>query len=54
MIDVPTLLGLAEHPAQLGTGDPIPAAVARDVIAHAGRVWVRRLVTDPVTGHLLD
>ncbi len=51
VIDLPTLLGLAEHPAELSGYGPIPPALARELAAD-GR-W-RRLVTDPVTGHLLD
>ena len=50
-IDLPTLLGLAEHPAELAGYGPIPAPVARRLAADA--TW-RRFVTDPVTGHLLD
>jgi hypothetical protein len=33
-------------------GQPIPAKLGRDLAGYA-RVW-RRMVTDPVTGHLLD
>jgi hypothetical protein len=51
VIDLPTLLGLADNPAELPGYGPLPAAVARDLAADA--TW-RRLVTDPVTGHLLD
>ena len=54
VIDLPTLLDLADHPAELPGHGPIPAQMARELIASAGSVWVRRLVTDPVTGHLLD
>ena len=50
-IDLPTLLHLAEHPAELAGYGPIPAPVARTL---AGDATWRRLVTDPVTGHLLD
>lgn len=50
-IDLPTLLGLAEHPGQLSGYGPIPAPFARAIAAEG--TW-RRLVTDPVTGYLLD
>ena len=51
VIDLPTLLGLAEHPGQLAGYGPIPASIAR-MLAASG-VW-QRLVVEPVTGHLLD
>ncbi|MGH8889195.1 MAG: DUF222 domain-containing protein [Acidothermaceae bacterium] len=51
MIDVPTLLHLAENPAELIGYGPIPPQMARDL---AGRAAWRRLVIDPVDGHLLD
>ena len=51
VVDLPTLLGLADNPAELVGHGPIPAEVARHLAEDA--TW-RRLVTDPVTGHLLD
>ena len=51
LIDLPTLLGLADHPAELAGYGPIPADVAR---ALAVDVPWRRWVSDPVTGYLLD
>ena len=51
LIDLPTLLGLADHPAELAGYGPIPADVARTLAADVP--W-RRWVTDPVTGYLLD
>jgi hypothetical protein len=51
VIDLPTLLGLDQTPAQLPGYGPLPAPVARALATHAP--W-RRWVTDPVTGHLLD
>lgn len=50
-IDLPTLLGLADNPAQLAGYGALPASVARTLAADG--TW-RRLVTDPVDGHLLD
>jgi hypothetical protein len=51
VIDAATLLRLADHPAELAGYGPLPAELARQLAADAH--W-RRLVTDPVTGHLLD
>ncbi len=49
--DLPSLLGLADNPAELVGYGPIPAALVRDRATEAD--W-RRLVVEPVTGHLLD
>ena len=51
VIDLETLLGLREHPATIN-GRSVPAPIARELAAHSGTL--RRLVTDPVIGHLLD
>ena len=51
VVDLPTLLGLAEHPGELAGYGPIPASIAR-LLASDG-VW-HRMVLEPVTGHLLD
>jgi hypothetical protein len=51
VIDAASLFGLADNPAHLDGYGPIPAEVARML---AGDARWRRLVTDPVTGHLLD
>ena len=51
MIDLATLRGEAENPCLLD-GSPIPAPIGR-TLAHEIRHW-RRMVTDPVDGHLLD
>jgi hypothetical protein len=51
LIDLPSLLGLADNPAELLGYGPIPAALVRD---RAGEADWRRLVVDPVTGYLLD
>jgi hypothetical protein len=50
-VDLPTLLHLADNPAHLVGCGPLPASVARGLAGDAA--W-RRLVTEPVTGHLLD
>ncbi len=51
VIDLATLLGLADNPGLLG-GEPVPAQIARELGATTGSL--RRIVTDPLTGHLLD
>ncbi len=48
-----TLLRLDEQPGELAGHGPIPAAVARRIAADPTGTW-RRLVTDPVSGKLLD
>jgi len=48
-----TLLGVDDEPAELAGHGPITAATARDLAFTLGSTW-RRLVTDPVTGYLLD
>lgn len=50
-VDLPTLLGLAENPAELEGHGPIPASIARKLAADGK--W-RKFVTDPLTGNLLD
>ena len=50
-IDLPTLLGLQEHPGELAGYGPIPAPIARSLASDGA--W-RRLVHEPVKGHLLD
>ena len=51
-MDLPTFLGLTDHPGEiLGTGQLIPADALRDLIPQAA---LRRIITDPMTGHLLD
>ncbi|HVQ87712.1 MAG TPA: DUF222 domain-containing protein [Actinomycetes bacterium] len=52
VIDLPTLIGLADNPAELRGFGKIPAGLARDWLQQPN-TW-RRLVTDPVDGHLLD
>ena len=48
-----TLLGADEQPGELAGHGPIPASLARRLAADQTGPW-RRLVTDPVTGQLLD
>ncbi len=48
-----TLLGCDEQPGELTGYGPIPAAVARRIAADPTGTW-RRLVTDPLSGRLLD
>lgn len=50
-VDLPTLLGMADNPGELAGYGPIPASVARTLAADGE--W-HRLVTDPVSGALLD
>jgi Domain of unknown function (DUF222) len=52
-IDLDTLLGLNDNPAHLTGHGPIDAAYAR-ALAHGPDSTWRRLITDPVTGQLLD
>lgn len=51
VIDLATLRGEADHPCLLD-GMPVPADLAREVAGYAKAF--RRMVTAPVTGHLLD
>jgi hypothetical protein len=51
VIDLPTLRGEADHVALLD-GTPVPGVVGRELARQA--THFRRMVTDPVTGHLLD
>jgi hypothetical protein len=51
VIDLPTLLGLADNPARLDGYGTIPPALARRIAADAA--W-RRMITDPITRRLLD
>ena len=51
VIPYSTLIGADDQPAELVGHGPIPASLAREVAAEG--VW-RRLVTDPLSGTLLD
>jgi hypothetical protein len=50
-VGLTTLLGLDQFPGELAGYGPIPAEMARELAAEG--TW-RRLLTDPVTGALLD
>ncbi len=50
-VDLPTLLGLADNPAELAGHGPIPPHLARELAGDAD--WIR-FTTDPQTGELLD
>jgi hypothetical protein len=52
LIDLHTLLGLRDHPAEAVGYGPIPADAVRVMLAEGAPL--RRLVTDPLTGQLLD
>jgi len=55
VIDATTLAGLTDTPAELRGYGPISARAARELFASmTDDVTLRRLVTDPITGHLLD
>ena len=51
-----TLLGAGHEPATIPGHGPVPAQIARELIAHslddATQTWIRRLYADP-TGHLV-
>jgi len=51
VMDLDTLRGEADRVA-LVDGQPVPAEIARETAEAA--TWWRRMVTDPVDGHLLD
>ena len=51
-LDLPTALGLADHPGDLDGLGPIPASLARELATEGGD-W-ERWITQPQTGELLD
>ena len=53
VIDWRSLLGLSNNPGELLGYGPVPADDVRAMLAHPGTT-LRRLVTDPVTGVLVD
>ncbi|MER7860228.1 DUF222 domain-containing protein [Amycolatopsis japonica] len=52
-MDLFTYLGLNEDPAELAGHGTIPAALARE-IATGGNSVLRRIITDPLSGQVLD
>lgn len=52
-VDVDTLMGLADHPAELAGYGPITAQQARTFFARAEPIY-QRLITDPATGTLVS
>jgi Domain of unknown function (DUF222) len=52
-VPLDVLTGHSEHPAELAGYGPIPASTARELAADPDSTWYR-LVTDPLTGALLD
>jgi hypothetical protein len=52
VIDLATLLGLRNYPAEIPGIGPLPPDAARWLLADGAPL--RRLVIDPLTGHLLD
>ena len=52
-VDLTTLLGMGDEPAELAGYGPISAQQARRLAFDAGATW-RRLVTDPASGAVLD
>jgi hypothetical protein len=50
-VPLSALVGVDDAPGELAGVGPIPASVARELIAQAD-IW-RRLLTDPVDGHLV-
>jgi hypothetical protein len=51
VIDLATLLGFRDGAAELLGAGPVPAVVVRELLADA---TMRRIITDPLTGHQLD
>ena len=55
VIGLDALLGLTEDAADLSGAGPVAADIVRDLLGDPSIAWtMRRLVTDPTTGHLLD
>jgi len=57
-VSLETLLGLSDEPAEFrarrGWSGALDNWALREMLAQSDEVTLRRLVTDPVTGHLLD
>ena len=54
IVDLPTLMGLQDNDAEIVGGGSITAQSVRDLIRNDKSATMRRLITDPTTGHLLD
>nr|WP_245193376.1 HNH endonuclease signature motif containing protein [Amycolatopsis alba] len=52
-MDLNTYLGLNEDPADLAGHGPLPAPLAREIASGADTV-LRRIITDPLSGQVLD
>ena len=52
-VPITTLMGLDDEPGEFAGYGPIPAPMARQIAADPDGTW-RRLLTDPVSGTLLD
>ena len=52
-VPLTTLMGLHDEPGDFAGYGPIPAPIARQIAADPDSTW-RRLLTDPVSGTLLD
>ncbi|MEU6641569.1 DUF222 domain-containing protein [Saccharomonospora sp. NPDC046836] len=52
-IDLTTLAGLNDNPAQLAGYGPVPASVAREIAHQPTSTW-QRIITDPLTGAPID
>lgn len=47
-------LGLSDDPANMPGAGPVPAHAVRELLGDAAYVKIRRILTDPRTGHALD
>ena len=54
IIDLPTLLGLQDNDGEIVGGGELAGDTIRALVARDSSATMRRLVTDPMTGHLLD
>lgn len=54
VVDLPTLLGLQDNDGEIVGGGELPAEAIRTLVLRDASATMRRLVTDPTTGHLLD
>ncbi len=52
-VDLHTLTGLTDHPADLAGHGPLPAHIAREIAFDPRSTW-RRIITDPHTGAPID